>query len=358
MAIVPAHGSTLLAIHYYGQTMAAREWWGDDPRERYWMEITDRSDLGADLHAPQRDDGGNEYWSYTLVRHVLPGDIIFHWWKIPNEEPALVGWSRAVGDVHEDRIVWTSHGSYGRVRPSDQPEPSWLMPLQDFTELPAPIRLADLRTIERPLLEIRDQLELAHGSPLYFPFVFSETRPLRPAQEYLVKFPRALVEAIGSLQGFETDETPPTMGASQGSRVPGPAGWVQDPVLRRAIERHAVDWTLAHFGSIGYNVEHVGDRLAYDVLAVRADEELHIEVKGTTTECVAVELTSGEVDQAEAHDDSVLVVVDQILVWRSDDGTPTTSGGRVRVWHGWTPEQEHLTTTRYRYTLPIGWVAP
>lgn len=208
------------------------------------------------------------------------------------------------------------------------------------------------------MLEIRDQLELAHGSPLYFPFVFSDKRPLRPAQGYLVKFPRALVKAVDSLAWFETDTMLPRNGAPGTSRTPGPAGWIQDPALRRAIERHAVDWTLAHFGSIGYNVEHVGDRLAYDVLAVRADEVLHIEVKGTTSECVAVELTSGEVDQAEAHERSVLVVVDQIEVHRSDDGTTTTSGGRVRVWHEWTPEKDHLMVTRYRYTLPVGWIAP
>jgi Domain of unknown function (DUF3883) len=102
----------------------------------------------------------------------------------------------------------------------------------------------------------------------------------------------------------------------------------------------------------------VGNYLPYDVTAARGTEELHIEVKGTTTECVAVELTSGEVDQAAAHDETVLVVVDQIRVNLSDAGMPTTSDGRVRVWHGWTPEQEHLTVTRYRYTLPVGWIAP
>ena len=33
-------------------------WWSQDPREVYWLEITDRLDLGIDLKAPQADDYG------------------------------------------------------------------------------------------------------------------------------------------------------------------------------------------------------------------------------------------------------------------------------------------------------------
>jgi hypothetical protein len=133
---------------------------------------------------------------------------------------------------------------------------------------------------------------------------------------------------------------------------------MQDPVVRKAVERHAVDWTLAHFRALGYDVEDVGDFLSYDVRATGLDIELHIEVKGSTTECVAVELTSGEVDHAEAHADTVLVVVDQIAVDASESGPQSTSGGRKRIWHNWTPEDDHLSATRFRYTLPIGSVEP
>ena len=31
-------------------------WWDNNPEERYWIEITKRPDIGADLKAPQFDD--------------------------------------------------------------------------------------------------------------------------------------------------------------------------------------------------------------------------------------------------------------------------------------------------------------
>ena len=36
--------------------MELHRWWEQDPKERYWLEVTDRRDLGADLNAPQTND--------------------------------------------------------------------------------------------------------------------------------------------------------------------------------------------------------------------------------------------------------------------------------------------------------------
>ena len=61
------------------QGLEKQRWWDGDSAESYWMEITDRSDLGVDLKAPQRDDSGAEKWTYALVREVSPGDVVLHW---------------------------------------------------------------------------------------------------------------------------------------------------------------------------------------------------------------------------------------------------------------------------------------
>jgi hypothetical protein len=72
--------------------MAIQRWWDGNNSERYWMEITEREDIGADLHAPKVDGSGREYWSYSLVTEVNDGDIVLHWWKRGDgAEPALVG---------------------------------------------------------------------------------------------------------------------------------------------------------------------------------------------------------------------------------------------------------------------------
>ncbi len=54
-------------------------WWSEDPQERYWLEATDREDIGTDLRAPLTDSGGRPNWRYTLFREARPGDIVFHY---------------------------------------------------------------------------------------------------------------------------------------------------------------------------------------------------------------------------------------------------------------------------------------
>ena len=53
-------------------------WWLDRPDERYWLEVTDRPDLGINLKAPQVNERGAEFWN-SLLRHVRPGDVVFHY---------------------------------------------------------------------------------------------------------------------------------------------------------------------------------------------------------------------------------------------------------------------------------------
>lgn len=36
-------------------------WWDGVARERCWCEVTDRSDMGSDLKAPQTNEAGQGY---------------------------------------------------------------------------------------------------------------------------------------------------------------------------------------------------------------------------------------------------------------------------------------------------------
>ena len=78
-------------------------WWQADPLERYWMEITGRPDLGADLHAPRLDDSGEENPTYALVREVQDGDIVLHYEK--RDVSAITAWSIAQGGFWEEETV-------------------------------------------------------------------------------------------------------------------------------------------------------------------------------------------------------------------------------------------------------------
>jgi hypothetical protein len=56
--------------------MPINPWWTNHDREIYWLEVSERDDTGADLKAPQENESGREYWSYSLVREVTDGDIV------------------------------------------------------------------------------------------------------------------------------------------------------------------------------------------------------------------------------------------------------------------------------------------
>lgn len=91
-------------------------WWSESPDERYWCEITDRLDLGADLKCPQADDNSDPYWSYSLIHELQPRDIVFHY---STRADAYVGASIAGGPVEERPIVWQAHGKVGRQKTSE-----------------------------------------------------------------------------------------------------------------------------------------------------------------------------------------------------------------------------------------------
>jgi hypothetical protein len=58
----------------------------------------------------------------------------------------------------ESTIIWEAHGTYGRARGSARKQPSWLFPLQGFTEIDPPITLSDLRGIEAKLRSVQEAL--------------------------------------------------------------------------------------------------------------------------------------------------------------------------------------------------------
>jgi hypothetical protein len=101
-------------------------WWEGLPSERYWMEITDRDDVGSDLFAPQFDDGGRAHWSYNLVTEVRVGDVVLHWHKTLQGAPAMVGWSLVSGPPEHSEIVWQARGTFGARRvPPGLNLPGW-----------------------------------------------------------------------------------------------------------------------------------------------------------------------------------------------------------------------------------------
>lgn len=168
----------------------AIRWWHGHPSERFWLESTDRDDLGADLRAPLADEAGNDNWRYTLFREAAVGDTVYHYDK---RKAAVVARSRVAGPAFESPIVWAARGSYARERRAQPQEvPGYRLPLADFTFLTDPISLETLRTRKLALEAIVNGLP---AGARYFPFELSE-RPVRPLQGYAFKLPAAFVAAF------------------------------------------------------------------------------------------------------------------------------------------------------------------
>ncbi|GHE91037.1 hypothetical protein GCM10018785_67120 [Streptomyces longispororuber] len=335
--------------------MPVNRWWRQHPNERFWLEITNREDIGTNLLAPQVNDRGEEYWSYALVREVRPGDLVLHWDK--NHGPGVVGYSHVRGEAFASTIIWQSRGTYGRQRSTSGPESAWEAPLGGYRRLRHPVTQARLREIEPTIRTLRDHLAAAVEGPLYFPFALSATRPLRAAQGYLTKLPRALVEELPELLELrqtatsEPHEEAPDLSPSPSTKLARSSGYGRqhDAKRRQAVERYAMDLVLDYYRSLGYEAEDVGDHSPWDITVRKDGSETHVEVKGSTTTREAIDLTEGEVRHAEGIS-TCLIVIDQIKL----NGDLRCHGGRWRTWTAWTPRREELVATAYRYPLPEG----
>jgi hypothetical protein len=173
------------------------DWWNGDPEERYWLEITDRPDLGVDLHAPQRDAAGNRSPGYSLIWWVEPGDVVFHY---DRNQRAITASSRAVGRPAEAPVVWLSHRGATRRRIGvARAQPGWWLDLDGPYPLTTPLTLAALRAHADEVRAVLERLQAQHAGSLYFPFFFYGGTDLRPMQPYLNKLPAALVRALPEL---------------------------------------------------------------------------------------------------------------------------------------------------------------
>ncbi|HST49589.1 protein NO VEIN domain-containing protein [Jatrophihabitans sp.] len=338
--------------------MAIYTWWASDPHQRFWMEITDRDDLGADLFAPTADGSGRPYWGYELITYVQPGDVIVHWHKTLAGEPGIVGWSQATGFYEETDISWQAHGTVGRRAGSLEPRPAWRMPLLNFTPLARPVLISEVRAWEPELRKVLAQLEVQYpDGRLYFPFGFSDRRELRAQQTYFVKMPREVLEIL-ALEDLG-DVTGPKPGATSTERKSakrGGSGYIADSAVRSAIEWRAVNLAIEAYEALDYEVEYTGSTKPYDLVVTKRDEIRRVEVKGSSGAAKTVELTYGEVDNSRDWQPTDLVVVDGIQWWRELDGSVQADGGEIRWWKNWTAEASRLQEIRFRYKLPpSGW---
>lgn len=214
-------------------------WWENLPEERFWLEVTDRPNLGVDLNTPQQRDDGAEYYGYSLIREIRSGDIVFHYHK---DDKAIVAVSRAVGEVWTDTVVWAAHGTVARdagIRPYERP--GWRLGLEAFSRFGTPVTLSDLRSRQDTIQAIRTQLENTYNESLYFPFESIDKRDLRPTQAYLTKLPAGIVRLFPILDEAAKTLGPTSVVPGHGSQIRETSGsWLLGVPYREADELLAI----------------------------------------------------------------------------------------------------------------------
>jgi hypothetical protein len=280
--------------------LAIHTWWEASHGDRYWLEVTGRTDLGADLKAPQRNEQGGEFWGYSLLKYVRKGDLVYHYDRSRSPQ-GIVAVSRATGDFWEDDIVWAARGTYARNAGIEPHRRSgYYSGLESFDLLSSPLTLDQIRLRTTDIQSQLQVLERLHGRPLYFPFESSDKRALRPLQGYLFKLPAFFVEIFPELRrGSDYPNSIPTASVSESSggvyRRPDEQTTVgtADPfsvdpaVIERGTRAHAAAQNALadYLTSKGIEPLSPSRSQPYFDLAWRADGRLWVaEVKSLTSE--------------------------------------------------------------------------
>ena|ERR1700730_333878 len=95
-------------------------------------------------------------------------------------------------------------------------------------------------------------------------------------------------------------------------------GFARTPKERKVIEDHAMAAATKYFEDKCFAVETVSTRRPYDLLCRNDEGELHVEVKGTTTDGDKIVLTNNEVKHAcDESNWCVLFVLHSIVLQRN-----------------------------------------
>lgn len=186
-----------------GKARRQGRWWAPYPEERYWLEATDRPDIGADLRAPILDAKDRENWRYGLFREARVGDVVYHY---DANLSAVTASSIIAGEAEPCRIEWVAHGSSARKRGAVAKEvDGYRVPLKRTVRLAKPLTLEELRLAKELLFSVEAAAHAKSTGPHYFPFELSK-RPVRPLQGYAFKLPAAFIAAFPNIaRGDEVD---------------------------------------------------------------------------------------------------------------------------------------------------------
>lgn len=127
-------------------------------------------------------------------------------------------------------------------------------------------------------------------------------------------------------------------------------GFVADAERRGVIELYAMQKAKAFYEEKGWSVSDVSSTHPYDLLCCSATgQELHVEVKGTTSEGTQIFLTANEVKHAQAvYPHAALFILSHIDIDPTIPDLP--QGGKIHCFDPWDIREGTLSPLAFAYT--------
>jgi hypothetical protein len=162
----------------------------------------------------------------------------------------------------------------------------------------------------------------------------------------------AILEAVGGwpIRNSEIEDAELIIAEYAGKRRSG-QGYSTNPDVRRATELYAMQKATAFYEEQGWIVSDVSSTQSYDLLCqTDTGEELHVEVKGTTSDGTKIFLTANEVKHAQNHYPRVaLFILSNIQVDLNSIDKP--QGGEIQRLEPWKVDDGTLSALAFSYTL-------
>ena len=288
---------------------------------RYWALLANPDRYRVEAAVSERDEG----WWTTGGAGLLPGDGVIVW---------------KGGRRHGKRgvVALGTVLTEPATRPDDEPGGAFWI---------------DGGRSLRPEPRVLVRYERADGLPLWVDapsnealLALSVSRSRGRSVFRVTDGQWAEIAALAELAtGADSEET---------TRIKRGIGRAADAARNKAVERRAMEEAARHYRECGWEVEDVSSRrgLGYDLRCTRNGEELHVEVKGVSTDGSEVNLTRNEAAHAREYRRPVLFVVSGIEVSYADDGSPVARGGQARILDPWRLDDGELTALAYSYRLP------
>ena len=146
-----------------------------------------------------------------------------------------------------------------------------------------------------------------------------------------------------TLKSVEAPDRKPRIGSGQGRQ--------SDPKKKLAVEKRAMEVAADHYRKLGFSVTDTSANNPYDLECLQNNQKVRVEVKGLTGALGPVDVTSGEVRSARSEKVRTdLFIVHSMSLAEHGKSGYVGEGGETFIETGWSPPDERLEATRYRYT--------